>query len=243
MKYLTRLKLKANRVNKLRADLSSEIKMKNSVVAGFNKQLNDVDRVSPSAGKIARADYNNFNKKQAKNLGSAYNMKTIKDVPKSKLFSSRYYKTQAMKVAQARSIVASESLAPNYDAKGINNLITSAVVKSAKKYGVKIKKVKQNPNERPVYKVDYSAVPKDKKKEAKVAIRRGRRRLSSKGVNVINKLMALVKKTYYGNVKIQDSDQVFEAVIDVAKNVHGDVTADNASELVNEVMNRVNGNK
>lgn len=234
MKYIQKLKLKASKIKPVRAATIVALKEKQEAIKGIKSQVKAVTKASSGVGQIASEKINKLLSQQREQYGhTTPNLKA----GSANLFNKNFYKEKQKQAAYMKDQISEMSLQPEFDTKGVKNLMTKAAVSATtREYGTKIKKKQTTPGERPVYQVDYSDVPEEKKKAAKVAIRKARRQLSKKGAALVDKLMGMIKKIYFKGARIQDSEQVFDAVIDVVK--AGEVTDDNIGDVIGDIMNK-----
>lgn len=229
--------------------LQAEAKAMKSFQKSAQETVDDIKKVSKSYGKQAQAKlndlYNDMYKsdyyKPAKLDKVPNNLSRQKQIQLAKQGKAqelaKQFKKQAKRIASSRAYAAdSFNSSQEFDLKSYKNLVTITAVKANKDLGVKLDKTGGSYNERPTYKVDYSNVPKEKKAQAKAAIRRSRRNLAKHG-EIIFKLMGMVKKVYGSRVIEIGSDQVYQAVIDyVEANPGLDPDSEEIGNAIDEII-------
>lgn len=255
---LQRLRQKARRKNndrkikdlaKAYQQLQSEANEMKKFQESAQATVNDIKKISNSFGKQAQAKlndlYNNMYKsdyyKSAKldkvpdNLTRQKQLQLAKQGKAQEL--AKQFKDQAKRIASSRAYAAdSFNSSQEFDPLSYKNLMTTTAVMANKDLGVKVNKGGGSYNERPTYKVDYSNVPKEKKAQAKAAIRRAKRNLAKHGESVF-KLMGMIKKVYGSRVIEIGSDQVYQAVIDYVEAHPGlDPDSDEIGDSIDEIM-------
>ena len=227
------------------------------VIKSTKQQIAEVKKVSKSLGKEAEAKYQEYLKEDRENHGhisqrqiaklpklsngqnrlssKSYNHinKKLKEIQKATAKNKELRRAASMSQAN----LADRSLEPQFNAKATKNLITrGAYEKLRGKYNIKLNAKITHYGEQPTYKIDYSEVKPAEKAKARTEVRKMRRRLASKDASKVSQIMADIRNTHGG--VIQNSDQVFQNVIDLVMN--SEVNEDNIADLEHQAYRGAN---
>lgn len=233
------------------------IRDRQEVIKSTKEQIAEVSKVSKALGKDAEAKYQQYLKEDRKNYGEI----SQRQIPKLKLsdgrnrLSSKSYKHIDSKLKEAtekateknknlrrtasisQANLADLSLEPEFNAKATKNLITrAAYVKLKDKYNLKLNDKITHYGEWPTYKIDYSEVKPAEKAKARAEVRKARRRLAGKDASKVAQMMGDIRNAHEG--VIQNSEQVFESVIDLVMN--HEVNEDNIADLEHQAYRGAN---
>lgn len=223
------------------------------VIKSTQQQIAEVSKVSKALGKDAEAKYRQYLKEDRENNGAISKRQIVK-LPKlsdgrNRLSSKSYKHLEAINEATeknknlrrtasiSQASLADRSLEPQFNAKATKNLITRGAYEKLKgKYNIKLNDKVVNYGEWPTYKIDYSEVKPEEKAKARAEVRKARRRLAGKDAPLVAKMMGDIRKAHKG--EIQNSDQVFENVIDLVMN--HEVNEDNIADLEHQAYRGAN---
>ena len=233
------------------------IRDRQEVIKSTKEQIAEVSKVSKVLGKDAEAKYQEYLKEDRENHGEI----SPRQIAKLNLsdgrnrLSSKSYKHIDKKLKEAteeataknkelrrsasmsQASLADRSLEPQFNVKATKNLITRGAYEKVKgKYNVKLNLKAERPGEQPTYKIDYSEVKPAEKAKARAEVRKMRRRLAGRDAPKINQMMGEIRKAHGG--AIQNSDQVFENVIDLVMN--REVNEDNIADLEHQAYRGAN---
>lgn len=227
------------------------------VIKSTQQQIAEVSKVSKALGKEAEGKYRQYLKEDWKNHGPI-SKRQITKLPKlsdgRNRLSSKSYKhidkkleaineateknknlRRTASISQAN--LADRSLEPQFNAKATKNLITRGAYENLKdKYNIKLNDKIANYGEPPTYKIDYSEVKPEEKTKVRAEVRKMRRRLAGKDAPKISQMMGEIRNAHGG--KIQNSDQVFQNVIDLVMN--SEVNEDNIADLEHQAYRGAN---
>lgn len=262
---LWQLRLKARKFNskqgkslrKAKKEAQEALKGRQGTINGLISQTKDVSKISKALGdealknaraliKKQREDYGRLSmEKEKSNKTTSYSKpQDISAMFKRKKKSAKEQTNHLIRLKHnanyANDEIVQASLEPQYSVHAIKNTITKGAYERVKEQykDLELKEVDGTYNQSPTYSIDYSKVPKNKKKAARNAIRRERRRLSTKDAVWVSKLMRTIRNVYFNGKRIEGSDRVFQQVLEVVK--FTEVNEDNIGEIADNVMNKVN---
>lgn len=229
------------------------------VIKSTKEQIAEVKKVSKVLGKDAEAKYQEYLKEDRENYGPISNRQVAKLFPKlsngRNRLSSKSYKHIDKKLKEAtekataknkelrraasmsQANLADRSLEPQFSVKATKNLITRGAYEKVKgKYNVNLNMKTERPGEQPTYKIDYSEVKPAEKAKARAEIRKMRRRLAGRDASKVAQMMKDIRNAHEGT--IQNSDQVFENVINLVMN--SEVNEDNIADLEHQAYRGAN---
>lgn len=235
------------------------IRDRQEVIKSTQQQITEVSKVSKALGKEAEAKYQQYLKEDRENHGPISKRQIAKLLPDlsngQNRLSSKSYKHIDTKLKEAtekateknkklrrtasisQANLADRSLEPQFSAKATKNLITRGAYEKLKdKYNLKLNDKITNYGEQPTYKIDYSEVKPAEKTKARAEVRKMRRRLAGKDAPSISQMMGEIRKAHGG--VIQNSEQVFENVIDLVMN--HEVNEDNIADLEHQAYRGAN---
>ena len=234
------------------------IRDREEVIKSTKQQIAEVKKVSKALGKDAEAKYQEYLKEDRENYGQI-SQRQIAKLPKlsdgRNRFSSKSYKHIITKLKEAteeataknkelrraasmsQANLADRSLEPQFNAKATKNLITRGAYEKLKdKYNLKLNDKITHYGEQPTYKINYSEVKPAEKAKARAEVRKMRRRLAGRDASKVAQMMSDIKTAHEG--KIQNSEQVFESVIDLVMN--REVNEDNIADLEHQAYRGAN---
>ena len=233
------------------------IRDRQEVIKSTKQQIAEVKKVSKALGKDAEAKYEQYLKEDRENHGpisqrqiaklnlsdgrNRLSSKSYKHIDKKLKEATEKATTKNKELRRAASIsqanLADRSLEPEFSAKATKNLITRGAYEKLKgKYNIKLNDKIIHYGEQPTYKIDYSEVKPAEKAKARAEVRKMRRRLAGRDASKVAKMMGDIRKAHEGT--IQNSDQVFENVINLVMN--SEVNENNIADLEHKAYRGAN---